>query len=419
MADFKQSSGLFWKQVSSVLSGTAVAQFIPVVGSLIIARQYLPFEFGVFSSWLGAVLVLAVILTGRFETSLAILEDGEPRRLAVICTCYTTILAAFVAFIFPLCWVMIDASSLFSSTIDITFFLMLSAVPVAMLVALNEVWQSWVAAEGHYRFLTTIRIVQAFSIVGLQIIFGNFSPTSEALAAAHGIGVLISLIVALIILPLGPLPSNFFHVVREFWWAQQRFPKLSLPADVINTAAAQLPIVIVVTRFGADIAGLLAMTMKVLGAPTGLLGRAVLDVFKRHASAAYRVRGECQAEYVGTFRVLAAASTVFCLVMFFASEVLFAVVFGEIWRGSGIIAVWMLPLFALRFVASPLSYMVYIAGKQHIDLIWQVSLLFVTFASLFFVNPYGSALQTYSIGYSVLYVIYLYLSYRFSLGSTR
>ena len=48
MADFKQSSGLFLKHVSSVLSGTAVAQFIPVIGSLIIARQYLLLNLGYF-----------------------------------------------------------------------------------------------------------------------------------------------------------------------------------------------------------------------------------------------------------------------------------------------------------------------------------------------------------------------------------
>jgi len=409
----------FWRSVGSVLTGTAVAQIIPVFGSLVIARQYLPSEFGTFAGWLGAVLVLAVMLTGRFETSLAVVEDGEPRRFAVISTLYTVILAALAVSLLLVLWLVMGGLTLFSWGMEFYLNLVLSLIPVALLVAFSETWQSWAAAEGKFRHLSVIRITQAFSIVVLQIAFGELNPTADFLAFAHGMGVLVSLFVAWRIMPLGHFPDKLFPVVREFWRAQHRFPKLSLPADVINSVAGQLPILIIATRFGADVAGLLAMTIKVLGAPIGLLGRAVLDVFKRHASAAFRTRGECRAEYIKTFKVLGLASIAFSCVMFFISESLFAFVFGENWRLSGTIAVWMLPLFAMRFVASPLSYMVYIVGKQHIDLIWQILLLMLTVFSLSLLHPYSLSLQIYSIGYGLLYVIYLFMSYNFSLGDSR
>ena len=79
-------------------------------------------------------------------------------------------------------------------------------------------------------------------------------------------------------------------------------------------------------------------------------------------------------------------------------------------------AIWLLPIFALGFVASPLSYMVYIAEKQHLDLFWQIALLGMTLASLSAASDYRSALLVYSYGYGLLYVIYLGLSYRLSLG---
>ena len=161
------------------------------------------------------------------------------------------------------------------------------------------------------------------------------------------------------------------------------------------------------------------MTMRILGAPIGLLGKSVLDVFKRHAASSFRDHGECRSDYVQTFKVLGLGSLAFSLVMAISSETLFAVAFGETWRASGVIAVWLLPLFALRFMASPLSYMAYIAGKQHVDLFWQIALLGMTLASLNIPQRYDLALQAYSAGYSVLYVIYLALSYRFSLGEKR
>jgi hypothetical protein len=74
-------------------------------------------------------------------------------------------------------------------------------------------------------------------------------------------------------------------------------------------------------------------------------------------------------------------------------------------------------MFTLRFVASPLSYVFYVANKQHIDLIWQCCLLIMTIATLTLANSGHNALFIYSAGYSMLYLIYIALSYHFSKGS--
>ena len=421
MKSSKFQLSLFWRSVVSVLSGASIAQAIPLIGSLVIARQYIPAEFGTFAMWLGVVFLLAVIMTGRFETSLAIEPDGEPRRLAVFATLVTILLMT------PICLGLLSALYLLGLFDEVPWIdgsalsmvMALALVPAAIVTASFETWQAWAAAEGEYRKLSILRITQTLAIVLFQILAGTLFPFAVSLAISHILGVLISLVVAYKILPLGKTPKEPFAVVLNFWKYHSRFPRLSLPADVISTAAGQLPILIVASKFGSEIAGLLAMTMKVLGAPIGLLGRAVLDVFKRHASSSFRERGECKSEYVKTFTVLMFASLVFSISMVFLSEPLFAFAFGENWRLSGTIAIWLLPLFALRFVASPLSYMVYIAGKQHIDLGWQVALLCVTIVSLSSPHSYSFALQLYCVGCSFLYVCYLIMSYQFSLGAKK
>ncbi len=406
----------FWSSVVSVLTGTAFAQVIPILGSLILSRQYAPDEFGVFSVWLGMVLLLGVAFTGRFETTIAIEPDGKPRRVAVISTLTTALLAACVSGMLLGIAMLIDSGWMGSTPAT----LVAASVPTALAIATSQIWQSWAAAEGHYRQLSVMRISQAATVTIIQIGAGIFYASAEALAIAYLFGVLLSLVVSVRLMPLGALPDEKpAATIRNFWHRHRRFPLMSLPADLINTAAAQLPIIIVASRFGAEIAGLLAMSMRILGAPIGLLGKSVLDVFKRHAATSFRERGECRSDYIQTFKVLALGSLAFCVVMAFSSEVLFAVAFGETWRGAGTIAVWLLPLFALRFIASPLSYMVYIAGKQHVDLIWQVALLGMTLASLYIPERHDLALQSYSAGYSFLYAVYLAMSYRFSLGERK
>lgn len=406
----------FWRNVGTALTGTALAQIIPVAGSLVLARQYAPTEFGIYSVWLGVVLLLAVVLTGRFETALAIVPDGEPRRLAALSTLVTTVLAAGVFAV--VCAIGIFLIPGIADHLPPAMVALL--IPTGLLMAAAQTWQSWAAAEGRYRQLSLMRVIQAASVTLGQIAIGVFDSSATMLALAHAVGGGAGLAWSFYVMPSGRFPPRQAReTVVKFWREHYRFPALSLPADAINTASAQLPVLLVAGRFGADVAGLLALTMRTLGAPIGLLGKSVLDVFKRHAATGYRERGECRAEYVRTFRVLALASLAFCAVMAVISEPFFAVAFGENWREAGTIAVWLLPLFALRFVASPLSYMVYIAEKQHIDLVWQMALLAITIATLNIPDNHAIALQAYSAGYSLLYIIYLSLSYRFSLGNCR
>jgi O-antigen/teichoic acid export membrane protein len=406
----------YWRHVGAVFTGTVAAQIIPICGALIIARQYAPAEFGTFSAWLGIVLFLAVILTGRFETALAIVPDGEPRRHAVLATLITAMVAAAVGAL--LCSVAIPYIPMFENRLSPTLAILL--IPTALTVALAQTWLSWAAAEGNYGYLSSMKIAQAAAITLFQITAGIFTPLATSLAFAHFCGVFAGLIFAFYLMPPGRFPNDSVkHSILTFWTKYRRFPIFSLPADSINTAAAQLPVIIVAARFGSDVAGLLAMALRIMGAPIGLLGTSVLEVFKRHAATSFRERGECSLEYLRTLRVLGVGSAVFFLAMSIASEPFFALAFGEKWLAAGTIAVWLLPLFALRFVASPLSYMFYIADKQHIDLMWQVALLVMTISALRLTHTYEDALQSYSIGYSLLYVFYLAMSYRFSLGKAR
>ncbi|WP_455884527.1 lipopolysaccharide biosynthesis protein [Pseudomonas spelaei] len=407
----------YWKNIVSVLTGSAVAQAIPIVGALVLARIFSPGEFGLYASWLGVVLFIGVVITGRFETSLAVEIDGGPRRIAVVST---LIVAAITSLSLQLLLVL--ATVLFPVILkNITPWLLFFAVPTALAIAIVQTWQSWAAAEGAYRKLTAIRITNAAAITISQIIFGFLRPDAAVLAFGYLVGGIVACVLCAKLMPLEKLPTQnkTFDLVKAFWRRQRRFPLLSLPADAINTAAAQLPIIIVASRFGAEVAGLLAMTVRILAAPLGLLGKSVLDVFKRHAATHYREFGECRDIYLQTFKVLSAGSLLFLVGMFFLSESLFVIAFGEQWRFSGTIAIWMSPYFALAFVASPLSYMVYIAGKQHLDLFWQTALLAMTFVSLMLPAHYADALKIYSAGYASLYVIYIIMSYRFSLGAKK
>jgi len=394
----------------------AVAQAIPLIGSLVLTRLYAPTEFGIFSVWLGLVLLASVIVTGRLEVTLAIEHDGGPRNFAALATLATITLGCLF-----LGMAAGGAYLLVPNLYGGTPVLLLAGVPAVLLTASAQTWQSWAAAEGQYRYLSGMRIAQALGVTGTQIGVGWFAPNSIALALGHVFGLLLGTCFAAYLMPVALSPlrslSGFLINLRAFWSRNRRFPLLSLPADSINSASAQLPLLIITGKFGPKVGGLFALTMRVLGAPIGLMGAAVLDVFKRSAASSYREQANCQGDYVRTFRVLAAGGVLLAIGVMLLSEPVFVLAFGEPWREAGLIAIWLVPMFALRFVASPLSYVFYIAGKQHVDLVWQCALLVMTVTVFLLPTDFETSVRGYAIGYSFLYLAYLAMSYRFSKGS--
>lgn len=405
----------FLQATRGVVIGMVIAQAIPLLGSLVIARLYAPAEFGEFSTWLGVVMMAAVFVTGRFEMALVIEADGEPRRFALVATLVTIFSAVAALFV-----VVLVAYLVLHDVSGITLGLVLIFLPASLLMAVVQTWQSWAAAEGLYRQLSLIRIAQALGITCLQVVAGNLAPSALGLAIGHLLGLLLGVAVAAWTMPIA-MPDfrnwvGFRGQLVAFWVKHKQFPLFALPADFINTAAGQLPLFFIASQFGSEASGLYALAVRILGGPISLLGTAVLDVFKRSAAVSFRERGNCREEYLRTFKVLAGLGLLLAFGVVLLAEPLFAWAFGQNWRHAGVIAAWLMPMFALRFVASPLSYVFYIADGQRVDLMWQAGLLCMTMLVFHVGMNFETTVKAYAVGYAGMYVIYLLLSYRYSKG---
>ena len=404
------------RSVGSVLSGSLIAQIISLLGTLFLARIFSPSSFGIYSIWLGFVIFLGAVLTCRFEMALAIEPDGDPRRYAVIAIMKTI---AIMAFVFALL-LFLGNTLRFDFLAKLTPGLIALLIPTAAILAGNQTLQNWAAADGRYRHLSVLRIVQTSSVVLLQIGFGLLASDPLKLAFGYLGGTLLVLLVGLLLFPLNikSVPSSP-ESLASFWRRQRRFARFSLPAASINVATAQLPIIIIASRYGSEAAGLLAMALRVIGAPASLLSSSFLDVFKRDAALAHRERGECRAEYLRSLGLLFLIAMSASAIIGIGAKTFFALAFAASWTSAGALTLLLLPRFALGFMASPLSYIVYVVGRQELDLLWQLVLLAMSLATLLSANSFHAALLWYSSGYGILYIAYLWMSYRYSCGTRK
>jgi O-antigen/teichoic acid export membrane protein len=208
-------------------------------------------------------------------------------------------------------------------------------------------------------------------------------------------------------LTLGPDARAYLVRHRKFW-------NYALPSNLLNSLVGQLPLFLIGMRHGALAAGLFALTQRVLAAPISLLAASVLEVFKRESVHEFQTVGNCKQAYRYTFKVLILLGLLPSLILLAFSPQLFAWVFGPAWREAGELAQILAPLYFLNFIASPLSYVFFVTGKQNVDMWWQVTLFTMTVIVFIMPGSLHDNVLWYAVGYSTLYLVYLHMSWQCS-----
>ncbi|WP_225613365.1 oligosaccharide flippase family protein [Pseudomonas sp. Pdm06] len=404
----------FFSRVRSVLVGTLGAQLISLGVMLLLVRLYSPEELGSFNVWLSFATIMAVLVTGRYELALFSGDTNDDSKsiikLVLLITVALSILATFLIAV---------ASSFVEEIPPIvkSYSLVLAFVVFGM--GANKGLLSLLAFQQAFNKLGVARIALAGAVAVAQVVAGYFALGVSGLIYGQAVGVLLATLLVFFWFDRSWLKacwSESIGSVRSVAYRYRDFPKFSLPADLINTIASQLPVILIASRFGAEAAGWFALTIKMMGAPITLLATSVLDVFKEQAARDYRVTGSCRSVFLRTFIVLSLLAFPPFLLFWWLGEWAFMFVFGTEWIESGKYAILLIPMFYMRFVVSPLSYTIYIAQRQGLDLIWQLGLLVITAACFLLAGEVMEALWWYSASYAIMYVIYFAMSYRCAKG---
>ena len=391
--------------ITTVLAGSIIAQLIPVVASLIITKIFAPSAFGLYSTWLGIITLISIILTFRFEKTFVLLQRRKDKTIGLATT--TTIIVFNTA-------ILSGISITFTKVFDLGYGeaeILLICIGGALTATSNSLL-TWISSSGLFKVYSYLRITQTFTIALFQILFGLISSSSFYLLFGYIIGQIITstfcffYVTKHIAFPRKNVLKRGLHFISKY----QAFPTFSLPADLMNATSALLPLLFIAKFYGAYEAGIYALAIKVVGAPCGLIGASVLEVFRREA-ALEKVRvGNCAKSYKETFKLLLYAGLLVFGLLYILSEKIFVFFYGTEWSEASRIVICLLPLFCMRLLASPLSYVVYIFDKQYVDLIWQIILLAGIVASFLLTEDFYLSLYSYAYVYSTMYVIYCYKS---------
>ena len=413
MKKLKLQSG-FGINVLTLMTGTAIAQAMPIIISPILTRIYTPEDFGIFAIYFGIVSIGSVIATGRYEMSILLpRKDSDALYIVEL----SIVISLFVSML--LMAILVFFNNYIAELIKVEgpiYWLYLTPISIFIFSVFNA-FMYWLNRNKRYKSMSKYRIIQNGAISTSQVIVGVLDKLSFGLIVSDFFGRLISVIV----ISKGILPSCKFWTfnLRKIALAKRfiQFPKYEMPASLLNTLSYESVYLVVPVLFGAIVSGMYFLVFRVLMAPVALAGNAILEVFKNRSTEDYRKYGNCRSIFIKTMSLLIVLGVIPSLIIILFGQEIFVFVFGPSWKEAGLYAQVLMPMIFFRFVSAPLSYLFFIREKLKIDMVLQFFYFIMVVASLsmgwYFSSPVAMTIFL-SLSGCIFYLFQIVISYKLS-----
>ena len=377
MSSSKWVKSEYARNVLTLVSGTSIAQAIPVAVTPILTRIYSPAEFGLFAVYMALISIGAMIATGRLEMAVLIArKDSEALQLAVISFVISGIISLLVLVAVAV-WGQQIATLSGQPGLENWLYI----VPFSIfLFSVYKVLLHWLNRKKQYGLMSQNRVIQSGSISALQVAVGLAPKITTGLAIADCLGRAAALLLILRrITATVKLPE--FNRVRQYALIRRyrNFPFLGSPASLLNVLSLQMPYVIIPAIFTSAIAGMYFLVFRVLMLPIALIGESMMEVFRSRAMEELKQHGTCRPLFIKTLLSLAVIGLPPALLLILFGQEIFAFVFGEDWRKAGLYATILTPMALFRLVCAPLGGVLFIREKLKLILLLQ-SFFFVMVA---------------------------------------
>lgn len=408
------------KNISLLMTGTVISAVLPILTAPIMSRIFKAADYGVLGIYMSISGLIGVIAYSHYCQAIMLPKENEDARQVLWFSIFlSTVVSAVALLVFGCLYLFTNVIS--SSSIKGWYFF----IPLSILLnGLNAVLLTWANRLQQYKQLSFNRVIQAVITAIVQIIIGLLIKNETGLMVGLLLGQFISVFLLLLVffnseeIGIGkPHPQAFKSIAIQY----KKLLIYGTPSDFINNLINQTPIFLLQKFAGISYVGYYNFTQRFLGLPQLFLSSAIVDVFKQKASYSYSHFGNCKEIFEKTFKVLSLIAIIPFLVIILFAPSIFSFVFGQQWANAGIFAQFLGIMFFFRFIVSPLSYVYIIAGKQKEDFVLHILFLCLTTASFYISNLLfenkNLMILFYACAYSLVYIVYLIRSYKFSKGN--
>jgi len=407
----------FSRNVFTLMTGTTIAQAIPIAISPILTRLYTPSDFGLLALYMSLLMLFGNIVAGKYELAILIPKNNNDAKHIVVYSIILSCISSLILFLLIYIFNNEIVKLLDNNEITVWLYILPLNIFIVSTVSILYYWNNRIK---HYRELSNNQILQSSIQGSSNLSIGAFSQLSGGLIIGTILGGLSSLLY-LIIKTQHYFKGFKFYKLKAISLIKKyiKFPKFMVLSGILENFSSQLPIILLSSFFGSSIVGFYFLSQRLVKLPVALIGTSIGNVFRQVASEQLIKDGNCQNIFIRTLKKLILIGTFPFIIFYFSAPMLFSFVFGQEWMIAGVYAQILTPMFYLQFITRPLSGMFIIAEKQQYDLIMQIYLLISVSAAFFIGYHYFDSVEIslilFTFVYSIKYIFELSMSYVFTI----
>lgn len=400
-----------------LIIATFIAQLLPALLSPVLTRIYTPENFGFYSLMLSISGLMVIVFSAKYELAILLPKNDLDIRHVVQLTLSTIVFLTCISIVIAS---LLNVFGLFTNY----YILIIIAIFFSLFCAFYNVASYILIYLKTFKALSINRLLKSVITIVTSIIFGLYFKSINGLIIGALVGQITSTVGAFYI--INSKSIVFSSLYKNYQLSNlklkaieySRFPKFSLPSDLINSFISQLPLIIILNYFGSKEAGYFSFVYTVIGLPLTVLSGAILDTFKQRATEEFKLNNSCIKAYKSTFLLLFIIGVLPTIIILIWGQVLFSLIFGSNWSVSGTYASILMIMFFIKFLSSPLSYTFILANKQKLDfklhLIMMLLVVLTIVLCVLIFKQISFLIWGFTISFSFVYLVYLILSYKFA-----
>ncbi len=396
----------FSRNVLTLMTGTTIAQAIPIAISPILTRIYTPEDFGVFTLYIAIVSLISIFATAQYDIAI-VLPKSDIKAINLMAL---SLLICCIVVVFTILCIFLFKNILFEQIEQKELLNFIYLIPLSvLLMGIYQIFNYWSNRKKYYKIMAINRTTQSLTTASSNVLIGLLS--RSGLIIGQLIGQITSTLLLLKFVYkkdknlLRSVKIKYINLVSIRYI---KFPKVNILLSVINSFYNNSKYIIFGFIFLPNVIGQLYLVYRVLGIPSSIIGASIAEVLLQDISST-KDTNDIRAIYkriIKTFLVLLFTALLPCLIIFLYGEFIFGFVFGSNWLFAGKIASILIIGIIFEFSISPFCKLFFVFNKNEIYLIWEILRLFIIFTPLCIL---------YFFNYDLIYILWT-LSYSMAIS---
>jgi O-antigen/teichoic acid export membrane protein len=361
------------KNILLLSTGTGVAQVIPMLASIILARLYTNHDYGDLSVFISVTGIVGVIATLRYELTIILPKKAnDARNLLALCLFNSFIIGLLSAII------IVFLRLFFGESLNISNSYWIYLVPIMVIcTGVYGSFDNWFNRHHGYKKMVSAKIILNVVTASGRILFG-FLSISLGLIYGSVMGYIFAIVAFLYFFVKHDGIRSYKLVsmakMKKLFNEYKDFFKYSTPGSMLN-AFANIGLPLLIAYFySMELAGIYFFSNNLIKQPLSILSTSISQVYKKEANVIYiHSRNQLVSFTIKFQKAIFILVFPTLLILSIWGGPIFGFLFGKPWIPSGEIIKYFAIFTVFNANYSPISSIVDVLRKQRFEMFFNLS----------------------------------------------